>query len=112
MVGPCHTRLAIVHRQFLLVDALVVSRHWPHLDFLAVVVAAPFGIAAMCLFLVNTALASLSEFLLTPIDSTNEWFLPRVRVLMLRQVLLQREFLTTGWTRKGPLLLVDLHVAF
>lgn len=65
----------------------------------------------MSLFLVDASLASLSEFLLTPIDSTDERFLSGVRVLVLRQVLLQRKFFATSGTREGLLLLVDLHMA-
>ena len=64
----------------------------------------------MCFLLMDAPLASLSKSLLTPIYSTNEWFLPRVRIWVLYQVLLQREFLATIWALELLLDFVQFHV--
>ena len=62
--------------------------------------------------LMDASLASLPKCFFAPIDFAFKWFLSGVSVVMLHQVLLQREMLRTLGTDPLLLYFVDLHVPF
>ena len=69
-----------------------------------------FLAAVMHESLMQGALAPLSESLIAPIQGAHEWFLPRVRVIVLDQVLLQGKALSTFAANPLFLNFVDFHM--